>query len=594
MRDHPCGVIPESAVGCEIRLAGWVHHRRDHGGVIFMDLRDYSGLVQLVFAPDDPELFARAERLRAEFVIAVTGEVSRRPAGTENPDLATGQIEIRVRTLTLLNRSEPLPFALDEPGTSEEVRLRYRYLDLRRPELQNRLRERARIARELRAWLDGHGFVEVETPVLTRATPEGARDYLVPSRTHPGRFFALPQSPQLFKQILMIGGLDRYYQIVRCFRDEDLRADRQPEFTQLDIETSFLDEETFMRLMEEMVRELFRRCLALELPTPFPRLTYQEVLDRYGSDKPDLRNPLVMTELTDLARQSAFKVFREAASSARGRVAALCLPGGATLTRGAIDDLTEWVKSLGAPGLAWIRVNDPERGAEGLTSPIVKFLEPEFLRALLERSSARAGDLLFFGAGPAKTVNEVLTQLRTRLGREAGLIQNGFAPLWVVDFPMFEWSEEEKRFEALHHPFTAPQAQDLALLAEDPTRVRSRAYDLVLNGYEVGGGSIRIHEADLQRRIFGLLGLSEEEMGEKFGFLLEALGYGAPPHGGMAYGLDRLVMLMTGAENIREVIAFPKTQSAADPLTGAPGLVTARQLSELHITVRKPGGRTDS
>ena len=586
MRDHPCGAIPENTVGQRVRLAGWVHHRRDHGGVIFIDLRDFSGLVQLVFSPEEGELFARAERLRAEFVIAVQGEVSLRPPGTENPDLATGRIEIRVRALEILNRAEALPFSLDDPETSEEVRLRYRYLDLRRPLLQNRLRQRASIARLLRAFLDARGFVEVETPILTRATPEGARDYLVPSRIHPGRFFALPQSPQLFKQILMIGGLDRYYQIVRCFRDEDLRADRQPEFTQLDIETSFLDEEAFMGLMEEMVRTLFHRLEAPALPDPIPRLTYAEALARYGSDKPDLRNPLVLTELTDLAQQTAFKVFQDAARLPDGRVAALRLPRGGALSRGQIDELTGFAKSLGAPGLAWIRVTDPARLPDGLASPIVKFLEPGFLRTLIERTGALAGDLLLFGAGAAKGVNEVLGQLRTRLGRDLGLLRDGFAPLWVVDFPMFEWSEEEHRFQALHHPFTAPKAMDLPLLGEDPARVRSRAYDLVLNGYEVGGGSIRIHDPDLQRQIFALLGLAPAEMEEKFGFLLEALSFGAPPHGGMAFGLDRLVMLMTGAENIREVIAFPKTHSATDLLTGAPGTVTVTQLRELGIQVR--------
>ena len=594
MRDHPCGAIPESAVGGEIRLAGWVHHRRDHGGVIFVDLRDWSGLIQLVFSPEHPELFACAERLRSEFVIAVRGRVSPRPAGTENPDLATGRIEIRVTTLDILNRSDPLPFPLDEPDTSEEVRLRYRYLDLRRPAFQDRLRKRAAIARFLRGWLDERGFVEVETPVLTRATPEGARDYLVPSRTHPGRFFALPQSPQLFKQILMIGGLDRYYQIVRCFRDEDLRADRQPEFTQLDIETSFLDEETFMTLMEGMIRDLFERVSGIQLPKPFPRLSYTEALDCYGSDKPDLRNPLVLTDLTDLARKTDFKVFNQAARLTDGRVAALRLPEGGRLTRGQIDALTEFAKSLGAPGLAWIRVNDPARLPDGLVSPIVKFLETDFLTSLIARTKAQAGDLLFFGAGAGQMVNEILAQLRVRLGRELGLTREGFAPLWVVDFPMFEWSEEAGRFQALHHPFTAPRIEDRPRLGDDPGHVRSRAYDLVLNGYEVGGGSIRIHEADLQRQVFSLLGLSTEEMEEKFGFLLEALGLGAPPHGGMAFGLDRLVMLMTRAENIREVIAFPKTQSATDPLTGAPGMVTPAQLRELNIELRKLPGNPEN
>ncbi len=455
MRDHSCGLIPEAASGHEIWLAGWVHHRRDHGGVLFVDLRDATGLVQLVFSPEDQALFSNAERLRAEYVIRIRGQVTSRPPGTENPELATGRIEIRVRELEILNPAEPLPFPLDETDTSEEIRLRYRYLDLRRPELQGRLRMRARIARELRNWLDQAGFLEVETPVLTRATPEGARDYLVPSRTQPGHFFALPQSPQLFKQILMIGGLDRYYQIVRCFRDEDLRADRQPEFTQLDIETSFLDEASIRNLMEEMVRNLFQAVLGVGLPDPFPHLTHAEALRRYGSDKPDLRNPLELTELTDLARDLDFRVFREPARTPGGRVAVLRLPDGERVTRSQIDLLTEFVKARGASGLAWIRVLDPDSGAGGLNSPIVKFLSPDFIDGLRTRTGMRAGDLLFFGAGDQAMVNETLSLLRIRLGQDLGLLRPGYEVLWVTDFPMFEWDLEEKRWQALHHPFTA-------------------------------------------------------------------------------------------------------------------------------------------
>ncbi|MDD3609231.1 MAG: aspartate--tRNA ligase [Halothiobacillaceae bacterium] len=588
MRNLYCGQVDETQIDGEVLLVGWVNRRRDHGGVIFVDLRDREGLVQVVFDPDLPEVFARAEQLRNEFVIQVRGRVRARPAGTENANLRSGKIEVLGRELTILNRAEPLPFQLDDDTVSEEHRLKHRYLDLRRPEMQARLRLRHQVASHLRRFLDDQGFIEIETPVLTRATPEGARDYLVPSRTHPGEFFALPQSPQLFKQLLMVAGFERYYQIVKCFRDEDLRADRQPEFTQLDIETAFLDEDEVMGLMEGMIRELFARVLGVALPDPLPRMSWHEAMERFGSDKPDLRIPLELVDVGDLMREVEFQVFSAPAKAADGRVAALRLPGGGELSRKEIDDYTRFVAIYGAKGLAYIKVNDLNAGREGLQSPILKFLPDEVVVEILNRTKAEDGDLIFFGADKTKIVNEALGALRVRLGHDRGLVESGWRPLWVVDFPMFEWDDKAERWVALHHPFTSPKLDQLSLLGDNPGQCLSRAYDFVLNGVEIGGGSIRIHQEAVQNQVFGLLGIGAEEAEEKFGFLLNALRYGAPPHGGLAFGLDRLIMLMTGSASIREVIAFPKTQSAACPLTEAPGEVAEAQLRELSIRVRKP------
>ena len=570
-------------------MAGWVHRRRDHGGVIFVDLRDREGLLQIVFDPQAAAVFREAERLRNEFVIRVTGTVRARPAGTANANLASGAVELLATELELLNRSEPLPFQLDEQ-VSEEVRLRYRYLDLRREVMSERLRLRHRLTRAMRSYLDAQGFIDLETPMLTKATPEGARDYLVPSRTHPGKFFALPQSPQIFKQLLMIAGFERYYQIVRCFRDEDLRADRQPEFTQLDVETSFLAQADIMALMEALMRHCFAEVLGVALPDPFPRLTFAQAMRRYGSDKPDLRIALELVDVADLVRECEFKVFAAPAQDPEGRVAALRVPGGGAMARSAIDECTAFVARYGAKGLAYIKVNDAARGRDGLQSPIIKFLSDAALTGILERTHAAAGDLIFFGADRAQVVNDALGALRLKIGQELKLSVSGWRPLWVVDFPMFEWSTQEKRWVAMHHPFTAPQSDDPAALRAAPAAALARAYDLVLNGSEIGGGSVRIHRQEMQSTVFELLGIPAEEAQRKFGFLLEALKFGAPPHGGIAFGLDRLAMLMAGADSIREVIAFPKTQTAADLLTDAPTEVGEAQLRELHIRVRLPQG----
>ena len=587
MRSHYCGQVDEKLLGERITVAGWVHRRRDHGGVIFVDLRDREGLLQIVFDPDAAQVFREAERLRNEWVVRVTGTVRARPEGTVNAQLPSGKVELLARELELLNRSEPLPFQLDEQ-VGEEVRLRYRYLDLRREVMTQRLRLRHRITRAMRGYLDGHGFIDLETPMLTKATPEGARDYLVPSRTHPGKFFALPQSPQIFKQLLMIAGFDRYYQIVRCFRDEDLRADRQPEFTQLDVETSFLRQDGIMQLMEGLVRHIFREVLAAELPDPFPRMSYAEALRRFGSDKPELRIPLELTDVADLVRDCDFKVFAGPAKDAQGRVAALRVPGGGALARSAIDEYTAYVARYGAKGLAYIKVNERGRGREGLQSPIIKFLSDAALAGLLERTGAVNDDLIFFGADTARVVDDSLGALRVKLGQDLKLLADGWRPLWVVDFPMFEWDAEEKRWQAMHHPFTAPRNDDPAALRAAPGAALAKAYDLVLNGSEIGGGSVRIHRQEMQSTVFELLGIGADEAQKKFGFLLDALKFGAPPHGGIAFGLDRLAMLMAGADSIREVIAFPKTQTAADPLTDAPTEVSEAQLRELHVRVRVP------
>jgi len=588
MRSHRCGEVTENHLDQEVDLCGWVHRRRDHGGVIFIDLRDREGLVQVVFDPDYAEAFKLAETVRSEYVLKVHGKVRPRPEGTINPNLTTGKIEVLATRLEILNKAETPPFPLEsEVEVSEETRLRYRYIDLRRPIMQQRMRLRRDITRHLRNFMDDNGFYEIETPFLTKATPEGARDYLVPSRTHPNHFFALPQSPQLYKQLLMVSGMDRYYQVVRCFRDEDLRADRQPEFTQLDIETSFMDEQAITELMEQMIRELFQKTLNVELPNPFPRLTHEEAMRRYGSDKPDLRIPLELVDVADLLKDIEFKVFAGPARDPDGRVVALRLPKGGDLSRKEIDDLTQFVGIYGAKGLAYIKVTDRTAGIEGLQSPIVKFLPPEAVLAIMDRVGAETGDLVFFGADKAKVVNEAIGALRLKVGHERGLVEGEWAPMWVVDFPMFEWDDKDNRWFALHHPFTAPKCS-LEELKADPGKAISRAYDMVLNGTEIGGGSVRIHQTDMQDAVFKLLGIGDEEAQQKFGFLLNALKYGAPPHGGIAFGMDRLVMLMAGANSIREVMAFPKTQSAWCPMIDAPAEVTDFQLRELGIRLRKP------
>jgi aspartyl-tRNA synthetase len=588
MRTLYCGELSASHIGQEVALCGWTHRRRDHGGVIFVDLRDREGVAQVVFDPDLPDVFRRAEDVRAEFVLRIVGRVRRRPPGTENPHLKTGEVEVAAQSIEVLNRSEALPFQLDEPDVNESVRLKYRYLDLRREPMQRNILLRHRVTQTLRRFLEAHGFIEVETPMLTRSTPEGARDYLVPSRIHAGQFYALPQSPQLFKQILMVAGFDRYFQIARCFRDEDFRADRQAEFTQLDIETSFMDEAAITNLMEEMIRRLFRDVLDVEFPDPCPRMSYQEAVHRFGTDRPDLRVPLELVEVADLVKDAEFKVFSGPANSPSGRVAALRLPRGGELTRSQIDGYTEFVGQYGAKGLAYIKVNDAARGREGLQSPILKFLSDDAVRGILDRTGAQTNDLIFFGADQAKVVNDALGALRLKLGEDLGLREQGWRPLWVVDFPMFEYNPELKRWQSLHHPFTAPKAEDLERVDLDPANVRARAYDLVLNGSEIGGGSVRIHRTDVQQRVFATLGLDEAQAREKFGFLLDALKFGAPPHGGIAFGLDRIVALMARADSIRDVIAFPKTQKASCLMTEAPSGVDEAQLRELHIRLRKP------
>jgi aspartyl-tRNA synthetase len=588
MRTHYCGQLNAGHVDQIVTLCGWNHRRRDHGGVIFIDLRDREGIAQVVCDPDRPEMFALAEAVRGEFVLKITGKVRRRPAGTENANMASGEIEILCHELEILNKADTPPFQLDDDNLSENVRLVNRVIDLRRPQMQKNMMLRYRTAMAFRRFLDGQGFIDIETPMLTKSTPEGARDYLVPSRVHPGQFFALPQSPQLFKQLLMVAGFDRYYQITKCFRDEDLRADRQPEFTQVDIETSFLDESQITAIMEEMIRTVFKEALAVELPNPFPRMSYAEAMRRFGSDKPDLRVTLELTEVTDAVQDVAFKVFSGPATSG-GRVAALRIPGGASLTRGEIDGYTEFVKIYGAKGLAYIKVNDASKlNEEGLQSPIVKNLHENALRTIIDRTNAQSGDLIFFGADKTKVVNDALGALRSKIGHEKGYV-NGKAwePLWVVDFPMFEYSEEDKRWTACHHPFTSPKDGHEELMASNPGECLAKAYDLALNGWEIGGGSVRIHKADVQSKVFEALGIGEEEQRAKFGFLLDALRYGAPPHGGLAFGLDRIVTMMTGAESIRDVIAFPKTQRAQCLLTDAPSGVDEKQLRELHIRLRQ-------
>jgi len=588
MRSHYCGKVDESLLDQEVTVCGWVNRRRDHGGVIFVDLRDREGLLQVVFDPDRADVFESAERLRSEYVIQVRGRVRRRPEGTTNDKLPTGQVEVLGLELTVLNKAETPPFHQDEHDVGEDLRLKYRYVDLRREHMQQKLKLRARVTSALRRHLDDQGFLDVETPMLTRATPEGARDYIVPSRTHPGQFFALPQSPQLFKQLLMMSGVDRYYQIVRCFRDEDLRADRQPEFTQLDMETSFMSEDQIMNLVEDMIRAVFQDVMGEALEAPFPRMPYEEAMRRFASDKPDLRIPLELVDVADLVADAEFKVFSGPAKDKNGRVAALRLPKGGELSRKDIDGYTEFVGRYGAKGLAYIKVNDPSQGREGLQSPILKFLSDDAVAGVLERTGAEAGDLVFFGADKAKVVNDALGALRVKLGKDRGLIEDGWRPLWVVDFPMFEYDEADKRWYSLHHPFTAPRVDSAAALkAAKPEELISRAYDMVLNGSEIGGGSIRIHDTDMQSAVFDYLGIEEDEAREKFGFLLDALKYGCPPHGGIAFGLDRLVMLMAGADSIREVIPFPKTQTAACLLTDAPGAVDNKQLRELGIRLRK-------
>jgi aspartyl-tRNA synthetase len=585
MRSHYCGDLTTEHIDQTVTLCGWVDRRRDHGGVIFLDMRDRTGIVQVVFDPDTEEHFERADRVRHEYVLRITGRVRARGEGTVNPNMATGEIEVLGKALEILNTAATPPFQLDEhTAVGEEVRLHYRYMDLRRHEMQERFMLRSRITSAVRNFLDAEGFLDMETPILTRATPEGARDYLVPSRTHPGHFFALPQSPQLFKQLLMVAGFDRYYQIARCFRDEDLRADRQPEFTQIDIEASFIEEEEIMAITERLVREVFSTVLDVDLPV-FPHMSWAEAMERFGSDKPDLRIELELVSIDDLMEQVEFKVFHGPAVDPEGRVVALRVPGGASISRKVIDDYTSYISNFGARGLAWIKVNDIGAGMEGLQSPILKFMPEAVVAQLMQRLDAADGDIVFFGAGKTHIVNESLGHLRVKLGQDLGMVSEDWAPLWVVDFPMFE-TNSEGDLTPLHHPFTAP-ACPLEELQQNPAAALSRAYDIVLNGTELGGGSIRIHQRDMQEAVFAILDIDEAEAQEKFGFLLDALKYGAPPHGGLAFGLDRLVMLMAGASSIRDVIAFPKTQTASCVMTAAPGVVDSGQLRELNIRLRE-------
>jgi aspartyl-tRNA synthetase len=590
MRTHYCGQLNRELIGQTVTLCGWAHRRRDHGGVIFIDLRDREGMAQIVIDPDTKEAFAIAESVRNEFVLKIVCKVRARPEGTVNPNIPTGEVEMLANEIEILNPSLTPPFMLDDENLTETVRLQHRYIDLRRPAMQKNLMLRYKVAKNLRDYLDENGFIEVETPMLTRSTPEGARDYLVPSRVHAGQFFALPQSPQLFKQLLMVSGFDRYFQITKCFRDEDLRADRQPEFTQVDIETSFLEENDIMDIVEEMIRRMLKKVQNVDLPAKFPRMPFSEAMNRYGSDKPDMRVTLEITELSDVMKDVDFKVFAGAANMAGGRVAAIRVPNGAAISRSEIDAYTEFVKIYGAKGLAYIKINDISKlNEEGLQSPIVKNIHVTALQAIIDRTCAQNGDIVFFGADKAKIVNEALGALRTKVGHEKGHVDGrAWAPLWVVDFPMFEHDEENDRWAALHHPFTAPKDGHEDMLATNPGACLSKAYDMVLNGWEVGGGSVRIHKSDVQSKVFDALKISKEEAQEKFGFLLDALQYGAPPHGGLAFGLDRLVTLMAGAESIRDVIAFPKTQRAQCLMTNAPNEVDEKQLRELHIRVRTP------
>ncbi len=589
MRTHHCGEVNESLIEQQVTVVGWVQNRRDHGGVIFIDLRDRSGLLQVVIDPDTPEPFALADAARNEYVLKMTGFVRTRPEGTTNVNMPTGMVEMLTKEIEVLNTCEPLPFQHEDKDISETVRLKHRYLDLRRPIMQHTLRTRHEVTKTMRRFLEDEGFVEIETPILTRSTPEGARDYLVPSRTHAGQFFAMPQSPQLFKQLLMVSGFEKYYQVARCFRDEDLRADRQPEFTQLDIEMSFVTESDVMQMMTQMVKKLFASVLGESLPKEFPTITYSEAMTRFGTDRPDMRIDLELSEITDLMQAVEFKVFSGPAKDPKGRVAAMRVPGGASLSRKEIDGYTDFVSIYGAKGLAYIKVNDLTGGADGLQSPILKFLPDDVVAGIIERTGAATGDLIFFGADSAKVVNDSLGALRAKVAADLGLVREGWAPIWVTDFPLIEWDEDAGRFQSLHHPFTAPYEDQVELLSTDKAgEILSRAYDLVMNGSEIGGGSIRIHRTDVQQKVLDLLGIGEEEANNKFGFLLEALKYGAPPHGGIAFGLDRVVAMMAGVDSIRDVIAFPKTQKASCLLTEAPNDVDEKQLRELGLRLRKP------